>query len=131
MAKLAIDRASIVFGKKKSGDFHSKSGDQEIYIILSKIGRSPEKSGDLEALRALFSLLRLVKCDSHHLYKCLRLFVIQCIFCLQSSNFKTFHLKFQIFNDINLRTSRDVFVPSFVPSFVCYPRFIQFAMSIY
>ena len=50
MAKLAIDRASIVFGKKKSGDFHSKSGDREIFIILSKIGRSPEKSGDLEAL---------------------------------------------------------------------------------
>ena len=50
MAKLAIDRgASIVFGKK-SGDFHSKSGDREIFIILSKIGRSPEKSGDLEAL---------------------------------------------------------------------------------
>ena len=48
-AKLAIDRASIVFGKK-SGDFHSKSGDREIFIILSKIGRSPEKSGDLEAL---------------------------------------------------------------------------------
>ena len=38
MAKLAIDRASIVFGKK-SGDFHSKSGDREIFIILSKIGR--------------------------------------------------------------------------------------------
>ena len=57
MAKLAIDRASIVFGKKsgdfhsKSGDFHSKSGDREILIILSKIGRSPEKSGDLEALQ--------------------------------------------------------------------------------
>ena len=50
MAKLAIDRASIVFGKKKSGDFHSKSGDREFFIILSKIGRSPEKSGDLEAL---------------------------------------------------------------------------------
>ena len=50
MAKLAIDRASIVFGKK-SGDFHSKSGDREIFIILSKIGRSPEKSGDLEALK--------------------------------------------------------------------------------
>ena len=49
MAKLAIDRASRVFGKK-SGDFHSKSGDREIFIILSKIGRSPEKSGDLEAL---------------------------------------------------------------------------------
>ena len=49
MAKLAIDRASIVFGKKL-GDFHSKSGDREIFIILSKIGRSPEKSGDLEAL---------------------------------------------------------------------------------
>ena len=50
MAKLAIDRASIVFGKQKSGDFHSKSGDREIFIILSKIWRSPEKSGDLEAL---------------------------------------------------------------------------------
>ena len=49
MAKLAIDRDSIVFGKI-SGDFHSKSGDREIFIILSKIGRSPEKSGDLEAL---------------------------------------------------------------------------------
>ena len=50
MAKLAIDRASIVFGKQKAGDFHSKSGDREIFNILSKIGRSPEKSGDLEAL---------------------------------------------------------------------------------
>ena len=50
MAKLAIDRASIFFGKK-SGGFHSKSGDREILIILSKIGRSPEKSGDLEALK--------------------------------------------------------------------------------
>ena len=49
MAKLAIDRASIVFGKK-SGDFHSESGDREIFIMLSKIGRSPAKSGDLEAL---------------------------------------------------------------------------------
>ena len=38
MAKLAIDRASIVVGKK-SGDFHSESGDREIFIILSKIGR--------------------------------------------------------------------------------------------
>ena len=38
-----------VFGKK-SGDFHSKSGDREIFIILSKIERSPEKSGELEAL---------------------------------------------------------------------------------
>ena len=47
MAKLAIDRASI---GKKSGDFHSKSGAREIFIILSKIGRSPEKSGDLEVL---------------------------------------------------------------------------------
>ena len=47
MEKLAIDRASI---GKKSGDFHSKSGDRKIFIILSKIGRSPEKSGDLEAL---------------------------------------------------------------------------------
>ena len=50
MAKLAIDRASIVFGKQKSGDFHSKSGDREIFSILSKIWRSPETSGDLEAL---------------------------------------------------------------------------------
>ena len=49
MAKLAFDRVSIV-SCKKSGDFHSKSGDREIFIILSKIGRSPEKSGDLEAL---------------------------------------------------------------------------------
>ena len=50
MAKLSIERASIVIGKK-SGDFHSKSGDREIFIILSKIGRSPAKSGDLEALK--------------------------------------------------------------------------------
>ena len=55
MAKLAIDRASIVFGEK-SGDFHSKSRDREIFIILSKIGRSPEKSGDLEALQILHSI---------------------------------------------------------------------------
>ena len=55
MTKLAIDRASIVFGKKKSGDFHSKSGDREIFIILSKIGRPPEKSGDLEALHMAWS----------------------------------------------------------------------------
>ena len=53
MAKLAIDRASIVTCKK-SGDFHSKSGDREIFIILSKIGRSPAKSGDLEALDIYF-----------------------------------------------------------------------------
>ena len=43
MAKLAIDRASIVFGKKKSGDFHSKSGDFHYFIknreISRKIGR--------------------------------------------------------------------------------------------
>ena len=32
MAKLPIDRASIVFGNK-SGDFDSKSGDREIFII--------------------------------------------------------------------------------------------------
>ena len=56
MAKLAIDRASIVFGKK-SGDFHSKSGDREIFIILSKIGRSPEKSGDLEALCECYGII--------------------------------------------------------------------------
>ena len=54
MAKLAIDRASIVFGEK-SGDCHSKSGDREIFIILSKIGRSPEKTGDLEALQHVTS----------------------------------------------------------------------------
>ena len=59
MAKPAIDRASIVFGKKKSGDSHSKSGDREIFIILSKIGRSPEKSGDLEALRRARSCTKL------------------------------------------------------------------------
>ena len=62
MAKLAIDRARIVFCKKKSGDFHSKSGDREIFIILSKIGRSAEKSGDLEAL-LLYSFVRC--CDWH------------------------------------------------------------------
>ena len=32
MAKLPIDRASIVFGNE-SGDFYSKSGDREIFII--------------------------------------------------------------------------------------------------
>ena len=47
MAKLAIDRASIVFGKKKSGDFHSKSGDFHNIIKNQEISR---KSGDLEAL---------------------------------------------------------------------------------
>ena len=51
MVKLTIDRASIVSCIQKSGDFHSKSGDREIFIILSKIGRSPAKSGDLEALQ--------------------------------------------------------------------------------
>ena len=56
MAKLAIDRASIVFIKKKSGDFHSKSVDREIFIISSKIGRSPEKSGDLEALQPILQV---------------------------------------------------------------------------
>ena len=30
---------------------------------------------------------------------------------------------------INLRWSRDVFVPSFVCLFVCYPRFIQFTLA--
>ena len=59
MAKLAIDRASIVFGKK-SGDFHSKSGDREIFIILSNIGRSPEKSGDLEALQRTHDNIRIM-----------------------------------------------------------------------
>ena len=54
MAKLAIDRACIVACKKKSGDFHSKSGDREIFIISSKIGRSPAKSGDLEALETAY-----------------------------------------------------------------------------
>ena len=51
MAKLAIDRASIVFGKK-IGRFSiqiGRSGD--IHYFIKKIGRSPEKSGDLEALR--------------------------------------------------------------------------------
>ena len=43
MVKLAIDRASIFSCKKKSGD-------RGMFIILSKIGRSPAKSGDLEAL---------------------------------------------------------------------------------
>ena len=33
----------------KSGDFHSRSGDREILIIVYKIGRTPAKSGDLEA----------------------------------------------------------------------------------
>ena len=49
MAKLAIDSASLV-SCNKSGDFHSKSGDREIVITISKIGRSPAKSGDLEGL---------------------------------------------------------------------------------
>ena len=39
-----------------SGDLHSKSGDWEIFIILSKIGRSPAKSGDLEALGNVYCL---------------------------------------------------------------------------
>ena len=34
----------------KSGDFHSKSGDREMFSIIYKIGISPAKSGDLEAL---------------------------------------------------------------------------------
>ena len=68
MAKLAIDRASIVFGEK-SGDFHSKSGDREIFIILSKIGRSPEKSGDLEALciASIHSDVPQASCGSPHM----------------------------------------------------------------
>ena len=58
MAKLAIDRASIaIVSRKKSGDFHSKSGDREVFIILSKIVRSPAKSGDLEALQLLERLM--------------------------------------------------------------------------
>ena len=62
MAKLAIDRASIVFGKK-SGDFHSKSGDREIFIILSKIGRSPEKSGDLKDCTQIILVKRNVSAE--------------------------------------------------------------------
>ena len=58
MAKLVIDHASVpvVSCKKKSGDFHYKSGYREIFIILSKIGRSLAKSGDLEALDPWFIL---------------------------------------------------------------------------
>ena len=57
MAKLAIDSASAesLVICYNSGDFHSKSGDREIVITISKIGRSPAKSGDLEALRSAFS----------------------------------------------------------------------------
>ena len=66
MAKLAIDRASIVFGKTKSGDFHYKSGDREIFIILSKIGRSPEKSGDLEALSFYHRICMSLQISSIH-----------------------------------------------------------------
>ena len=51
MAKQAIDRASIVFGKK-SGDFHSKSGDREIFIIFF------QKSGDLPKNRETWKLCR-------------------------------------------------------------------------
>ena len=52
MAKRPVDRASLesLDSCKKSGDVHSKSGYREIFIILQKIGRSPAKSGDLEAL---------------------------------------------------------------------------------
>ena len=66
--QLTIDRASIVFGEK-SGDFHSKSGDREIFIILSKIGRSPEKSGDLEALciASINSDVPQASCGSPHM----------------------------------------------------------------
>ena len=34
----------------KAEDFHCKTGDLEILRFLSKIGRSPAKSGDLEPL---------------------------------------------------------------------------------
>ena len=47
----------------KSGDFHSKSGDREIFIILSKIGRSPAKSGDLEALDIAQFYTKLLRGD--------------------------------------------------------------------
>ena len=46
MAKLAIDRASIVFGKK-SGDFHSKSGEREIFIFFIKNREISRKIGRL------------------------------------------------------------------------------------
>ena len=51
MAKRAIDSdnlESLVINRKR--DLHSNSGDREICIILTKIGRSPTKSGDFEAL---------------------------------------------------------------------------------
>ena len=53
MAKLAIDSASLelsLYSCNKEGDFHSTSGGREIFIITQKIGRSPAKSGGLEAL---------------------------------------------------------------------------------
>ena len=66
MAKLAIDRASLesLDSCKRSGDVHSKSGDREIFIILSKIGRFPAKSGDLEALQS-YTISSLLHCLSN------------------------------------------------------------------
>ena len=55
-AKLAID-SDTLDSCNKWGDLHSKSGEREIgrsgdfhYFIKKKIGRSPAKLGDLEAL---------------------------------------------------------------------------------
>ena len=56
-----------VFGKTKSGDFHSKSGDREIFIILSKIGRLGSSACDCARLSlARRQAAELVICTSRH-----------------------------------------------------------------
>ena len=44
----AAQRSFVTYCFYKSGYFHSKSLDREIFTIIPKIGRSPAKSGDLE-----------------------------------------------------------------------------------
>ena len=55
MAKRAIDRASIVFGKKNREILIPNREIGRFPLFDQKIGRSPEKSGDLEALINLYN----------------------------------------------------------------------------
>ena len=59
MAKLAIDRASIV-PRKKIGRFSFQIGRSGDFHYFIKIGRSPTKSGDLEALQVASAITTLL-----------------------------------------------------------------------
>ena len=63
MAKLAIDSNSL---ESLAINREICISDREIFIILSKIGRSPAKSGDLEALcmSVYYDLFHVTGCVS-------------------------------------------------------------------